>query len=40
MKGSANWFQRLRGSGLFWPLVALGLVMLFYFFFKLYLDFS
>ena len=33
MKGSANWFQRLRGSGLFWPLVALGLVMLFNFFF-------
>ena len=33
MKGSANWFQRLRGSGLFWPLVALGLVMIFNFFF-------
>lgn len=33
MKGSSNWFQRLRGSGLFWPLVALGLVMIFNFFF-------
>ena len=33
MKGSSNWVQRLRGSGLFWPLVALGLVMIFNFFF-------